>query len=318
MDTLQELKRQIENANALGIKNLADKGVGFGGLFPPTTYEIMQGIADIIRDGGDDSGVGIQYTSIVYNDDDTITLIDTDGTPHTMVCVYEDNRLSSVTYDGKKVSLHYTDDALDMVGKTEIDLSNVKTTSGVATVDHTVTFVVDGEPYEIVSVKNGNSVKEPDKPTPTGKTTWIDSLGNSQQFPFFPEENTLFTAQIQAARTEIEITEAGTVFYTAGPYSYEKIYEGWSIGGYAYYPGEHYFSLLVSDTEEGAATRQVGKDYVNLGRAFDYNGTTYYYAFEAVSTTKPTMSAGYTEKIGDFSSYSKAAIALLDYYFFVE
>lgn len=51
MATLQELKKQIENVNALGIKNLAGKGVGFAG-FSPTTYEIMQCIADIIRDGG--------------------------------------------------------------------------------------------------------------------------------------------------------------------------------------------------------------------------------------------------------------------------
>ena len=51
MATLQELKEQIENVNALGIKNLAEKGVGFAG-FSPTTYEIMQSIADIIRDGG--------------------------------------------------------------------------------------------------------------------------------------------------------------------------------------------------------------------------------------------------------------------------
>ena len=51
MTSLEKLKKQIENVNALGIKNLADKGVGFVG-FTPTTYEIMQCIADIIRDGG--------------------------------------------------------------------------------------------------------------------------------------------------------------------------------------------------------------------------------------------------------------------------
>lgn len=60
MTTLQELKEQIENVNALGIKNLAEKGVGFAG-FSPTTYQIMQGIAGIIRDGGsasvDENGI---------------------------------------------------------------------------------------------------------------------------------------------------------------------------------------------------------------------------------------------------------------------
>lgn len=124
MATIQELKRQIENANALGIKNLADKGVGFAG-HPPTTYEIMQGIADIIRDGGDDSGGGIQYTSITFNDDDTITLIDTDGVTHTMSCVYEGDRLKTVTYDGSEVSLTYKGENLTKIGSTDIDLSGL-------------------------------------------------------------------------------------------------------------------------------------------------------------------------------------------------
>jgi hypothetical protein len=136
MATLQELKKQIEDANALGIKNLADKGVGFAG-FSPTTYEIMQGIADIIRDRG------VQYTSITYKEDDTIELIDTDGVTHTMVCVYEEDKLKSVIYDGKEINLHYTDDALDMIGKTEVGLSNAKVTPQVAlpqTVSETITI----------------------------------------------------------------------------------------------------------------------------------------------------------------------------------
>ena len=124
MATLQELKRQIENANALGIKNLADKGVGFAG-FPPTTYEIMQGIADIVRDGGDDSGGGIQYTSVTFNDDDTISLVDSEGNPHTMSCIYEGDRLKTVTYDGSEVSLTYTGENLTKIGSTEIDLSGL-------------------------------------------------------------------------------------------------------------------------------------------------------------------------------------------------
>ena len=183
-------------------------------------------------------------------------------------------------------------------------------------VDHTVTFLADGEPYEIVSVKNGNSVKEPDKPTPTGKTTWIDSLGNSQQFPFFPEENTLLTAQIQAARTEIEITEVGQAFYTAGTYSYCKANDGWCIGGY-YYDTDNpcYCPLLVSNTEEGAAIVRLGGSSHSAVNSFDYNGMTYYYSEEYVSKTVPTMSAGYTENLGSFSKPKDAAIKLLDYYF---
>ena len=122
MATLQELKRQIENANALGIKNLADKGVGFAG-FPPTTYEIMQGIADIIRDGGDDSGGGIQYTSVTFNDDDTISLVDSEGNPHTMSYTYENDKLKTITYDGADVPVEYVEELLSKVGGTDIILA---------------------------------------------------------------------------------------------------------------------------------------------------------------------------------------------------
>ena len=47
MANLKELRSQIENANELGVKNLEEKGVGFAG-YKPTTYEIMQGIANIL------------------------------------------------------------------------------------------------------------------------------------------------------------------------------------------------------------------------------------------------------------------------------
>lgn len=45
MTTIQEVKQQIENANALGRENLVEKGVEVSA--DATTYEIMQGIAEI-------------------------------------------------------------------------------------------------------------------------------------------------------------------------------------------------------------------------------------------------------------------------------
>ena len=78
MTSLEKLKKQIENVNALGIKNLADKGVGFAG-FSPTTYEIMQGIADIIRDGGsspsiDENGIVTFGGNTTINDNGIVGL----------------------------------------------------------------------------------------------------------------------------------------------------------------------------------------------------------------------------------------------------
>ena len=53
MATLKDLKKQLENANALGLDNLAKKGVVIGGEATPSAYDIMNSISQIrtIEDG---------------------------------------------------------------------------------------------------------------------------------------------------------------------------------------------------------------------------------------------------------------------------
>lgn len=77
-----------------------------------------------LAEGGAGGSGGATYTNIVYNNDDTITLTDTDGVVHTMSCTYEDGKLIGVTYDGKAVDLTYNGDALVKVGKTAVDVAN--------------------------------------------------------------------------------------------------------------------------------------------------------------------------------------------------
>lgn len=65
-----------------------------------------------------------------------------------------------------------------------------------AMVDYTVTFMADGEIYEIVSVKKGNSIDAPvTEPTSEGLvfTGWQND-GNIVEFPFTPTENTTISA----------------------------------------------------------------------------------------------------------------------------
>ncbi len=119
------LCEKINNANALGRQNLTDKGVEVSA--DATTYEIMQSIADIVIGGG---GSSISYTDIVYNDDNTITLTDTDGTEHTMVCEYTDGKLTSLKFDGKSVALKYEGDVLISVGGVSVDVSNAQVSGG--------------------------------------------------------------------------------------------------------------------------------------------------------------------------------------------
>ena len=123
MASVQDLKTQIENVNALGRTNLAEKGVELSET--ATTYEIMSKIAEIVSGGG-----GVTYTSIVYNTDNTVTLTDKDGAVHTMSCTYENGKLIGVAYDGKAVDLTYNGDALVKVGKTAVDVANAPATSG--------------------------------------------------------------------------------------------------------------------------------------------------------------------------------------------
>ena len=126
MATIQDIKTKLLNANALGRTNLSDKGVKLPA--GATTYDIMQAIAEIVGSSG--GGSGTEYTSIVYNTDNTVTLTDKDGAIHTMSCTYEDGKLIGVTYDGKAVDLTYNGDALVKVGKTAVDVGNAPATSG--------------------------------------------------------------------------------------------------------------------------------------------------------------------------------------------
>lgn len=111
MATIQEVKQQIENANALGRQNLTDKGVDVSA--DATTYEIMQSIADV-------SGGGTSYTSIVFNEDRTVILTDVDGIEHTMVCDYDVDKLVAIIYDGTEIPLTYDGDDLTKIGNTEV------------------------------------------------------------------------------------------------------------------------------------------------------------------------------------------------------
>lgn len=77
--------------------------------------------------GGGDS---IEYSSITYNEDDTITLIETNGTVHTMTCEYEDGKLVSLKYGDKAIDLTYDNDVLIGVDDMAVDVSKAPATSG--------------------------------------------------------------------------------------------------------------------------------------------------------------------------------------------
>lgn len=159
--------------------------------------DMPQAILDIVGDG--DVIIGADYTNIVYNEDDTITLTDKDGVEHTMSCTYADGKLIDVIYDGKAVNLTYSGDRLVKVGKTAVDMANAQTSGG-ELLDHTVTFTVEGEPYEVVSVKDGNSVNAPSvEPTSVnGFFAGWQTSGELVGFPYTPTEDVDLIANFDA------------------------------------------------------------------------------------------------------------------------
>ena len=153
-------------------------------------------IAGKIMGGGSGSS-GVEYTNIVYNEDNTVTLTDKDGIEHTMSCTYENGKLTGVNYDGKAVELTYNGDVLVNVGKAVVDMGNAPATSGIEPLDHTVIFKVDGNPYEIVSVKDGNQINAPANiPTSESGTFggWLNGE-TSVTFPLTPTEDLRLNAE---------------------------------------------------------------------------------------------------------------------------
>ena len=69
------------------------------------------------------------YKSIVYNEDNTITLIDNEDVEHTVSCIYEDDAIVAITLDNKIINLNYNDDNLVSVEGTTTNLNNAPKTS---------------------------------------------------------------------------------------------------------------------------------------------------------------------------------------------
>lgn len=138
-DAIREKKNSVESINAQN--------------FPEEILELSIG-----------DGNSVNYVKVIWNEDDTISFVDTDGITHLMDCKYEDDKITEVIYNNEKIGINYKNDDLILINDTEIDLNNLKIKENeveIPKIDHTVTFFADGELYEVVSVKDGNSVNAP-------------------------------------------------------------------------------------------------------------------------------------------------------------
>ena len=103
------------------VKNLADAyRTAIGSTDPIAIGELTTKVTEAMNSGG----VSVEYKSITYNEDNTITLIDKDDVVHTMSCTYEDSKLTSITYDNRVINLTYDGDILTSINNKEINLEN--------------------------------------------------------------------------------------------------------------------------------------------------------------------------------------------------
>lgn len=264
---------------------------------------------------------GITYTSITYNEDNTITLTDKDGAEHTMECEYTDGELTSVKYDGKAIKLTYDGDVLVKVGKTDIDMSNTQTI-GIEPVNYTVKFMVDGEAYEVVSVKSGNSVTTPKDASgyerliesPNGNFDYWHIDGNKVTFPYVPTSDVDIEALILTTRDYLlwkqgqwanifggkdtsEFTVLGCCYYGKNPNNSASIY----------------YQMAVGRTETSITCSFSDRQTIST---FDYNGETWH-----LLSTSFNNPSGYNEQATrhipncEGLSVVDAAKKMLDYYY---
>lgn len=197
-----------------------------------------------------------------------------------------------------------------------------KNMSGGNALDHTVTFMVDGEPYEIVSVKDGNSVNTPaTPPSESGIIKWL--LDNQEvSFPYIPTNNIELDANISMTHTEIELYNKGDIVFiwyrdasTGG--NYTKSNDGWSVVGCSSASSggvSNTYFILVGKTQESCAMSGSGTQSGTI----QYNGETYYYRAKQVSTSFVTDYGKAVQLDIEYTDNNTLATQLLDYYYCVE
>lgn len=162
--------------------------------------------------------------------------------------------------------------------------------------DHTVTFKVLGEPYEIVSCKDGNII---DKPLATPLVDngtfvywWMDNndenIMDVVEFPYMPTED-----------CDIHALCLGNTFFNAGDYVSSSMGTK-TNDGKAYYGlkrtydvvwGSWYAGYLVSNDKDAVLTDKITRAY-----EVTYNNETWYYS---VNSDNPKASY----ENGDISPY---------------
>lgn len=189
-------------------------------------------------------------------------------------------------------------------------------------VDYTVEFKFGGLPYEVVSVKSGHLVKEPNTPQITAGVFygWGRLINGKVDestlvtFPYKPFEDVELHALVKTVRDELEIDNTKDLISSAVGY---KLHDGTAIYGLAMelldFAGRVNSGYLISKKEEAVLTTETSHTY-----SLSYGGVTWYYSNVRTTKDKSTYTDGTVEPYfaGDFDgNHNDAVTNILDYYF---
>lgn len=188
---------------------------------------------------------------------------------------------------------------------------------GNAALDHTVTFTVDEQPYEVILVKEGNSVNAPHSPPIKGieKFNYWMSADMPAEFPFTPSDDIEFTAKFSQGKLSMEWETAG-LWCTVNGNDYNKVNDGLVVCGKGLSEeyGSGYSTIAMVSDNEAYLLIDPNDTYIHSGSA-DYNGKTYYYVARGYKNDTASNIIDKATYVGTLS-YTKSCVkTILDYYF---
>lgn len=176
--------------------------------------------------------------------------------------------------------------------------------------DYTVTFISEGEPYEIIQVKKDSKINAPvtEPISPNGLYYgWLYNDGSRVVFPYTPNSNINLFAGFSTVRREISSSTAGTFLCTAMG---TKLNDGLCVCGW-YYNSGLYYGRVIGQSKEAISTDKAPK----ASGSFQYNDKTWYYNQYQDSQTNFKDGLPPRQMNSNPNYFNKE---LLDYFFMVE
>ena len=262
---------------------------------------------------------GSQYNKIGQQDINNLRELNIkvkgDNPNNGKVCISEVGQVTSglfqydnyfISYDGNKAIISENTD----LNNFDCNVSNNDT---INKLDHTVTFMVEDKPYEIVSVTSGNTVTAPSGIPMSDNGSfvwWQDVNGEKITFPYLPTADVNIYALFSKVRTELEISSANIellAFKTGGVIT--KVNDGKMLA-----------MLYKASSNVGIYTvSEISQDSCTITNQFtsgtvEYNGRTFYYSRSRVGNVSRLNENVYDMRNTEFSTDLEAVTHLLDYY----